>query len=77
MKWLDSIPLSMLIIAGIVLGLAPFAPEPHVVEKIRMLATGTLTRPIDIFDLVFHGLPLILLTLKLIRISRTARKNTL
>jgi hypothetical protein len=77
MKWLDSIPLSMLIIVGIVLGLAPFAPEPHVVEKIRMLATGTLTRPIDIFDLAFHGLPLILLTLKLIRISRTARKNTL
>jgi hypothetical protein len=32
-----------------------------------MLFAGTLTRPIDIFDLVLHGGPLVLLVLKLIR----------
>ena len=25
-------------------------PEPHLVEKMRMLAEGTLTKPLDIFD---------------------------
>ncbi len=71
LKWLDSIPLSLLIIAAVILGGAPFIPEPHIVEKIRMLANGTLSRPIDIFDLVYHGLPLLLLVLKLARIAQT------
>jgi hypothetical protein len=71
MKWLDSIPLSLLIIAGVILGGAPFVPEPHIVEKIRMLTNGTLYKPIDIFDLVYHGLPLLLLVLKLARIAQT------
>lgn len=71
MKWLDSIPLSMLVIAAVILGGAPFVPEPHIIEKIRMLANGTLSRPIDIFDLAFHGLPLILLVLKLARRAQT------
>ena len=67
MEWLDRLPFSILVIAAIFLGLAPFVPEPHVVEKIRMLLTGTLRRPIDIFDLFFHLAPLILLILKLAR----------
>ncbi|MGB5658375.1 MAG: RND transporter, partial [Thermoanaerobaculia bacterium] len=45
------------------LGLAPFAP-PHIVEKLRMLFRGTLVRPIDWLDLVFHGIPWLLLILK-------------
>jgi hypothetical protein len=52
------------------LGLAPFTPEPHVVEKLRMLASGTLSRPIDIFDLVMHGLPWAVLVLKALRTFR-------
>jgi hypothetical protein len=71
MKWLDSIPLPLLIIAAVILGGAPFIPEPHIVEKIRMLTDGTLSRPLDIFDLVYHGLPLLLLALKLARIAQT------
>ena len=71
MKWLDRIPLSMLVIAAVILGGAPFVPEPHVIEKIRMLANGTLSRPIDIFDLAYHALPLVLLVLKLTRIAQT------
>ena len=44
--------------------LAPFRPMPHVLEKLIMLKNGTLTRPIDIFDLFFHLVPTIILALK-------------
>lgn len=67
MNWLDRLPLSVLVIAALTLGLAPFLPEPHVWEKLKMLVAGTLTRPIDIFDLVLHGTPWALLGLKLVR----------
>lgn len=42
-------------------------PEPHLVEKLRMLLAGTLVRPLDIFDLAMHATPLALLVLKLWR----------
>ena len=61
--WLLEIPWSLLIIACLTLGLAPFAP-PHIVEKLRMLFRGTLVRPIDWLDLAFHGIPWALLVLK-------------
>jgi hypothetical protein len=54
-----------LIILALLLGLSPFVPEPHLVEKLRMLREGTLTRPLDIFDLFFHLTPALLLLLKL------------
>lgn len=44
-----------LIPAALMLGLAPFVPEPHLVEKIRWLFTGHAFRPIDVFDLFLHG----------------------
>ncbi len=65
--WLDELPLSMLFIAALLLGLVPFYPEPHLVEKLRMLSNGALTRPLDIFDLLMHATPLVLLVIKLIR----------
>lgn len=52
MAWLDRIPLWILVVIALTLGLAPFVPEPHVWEKLKMLAAGTLSRPIDIFDLL-------------------------
>jgi len=61
--WLLEVPWSLLVIACLTLGLAPFAP-PHIVEKLRMLFRGTLVRPIDWLDLVFHGIPWLLLILK-------------
>lgn len=67
MRWLDKIPLYMLLIAALTLGLAPFLPQPHVLEKLQMLLAGTLTTPIDIFDLLLHGTPILLLGLKLLR----------
>ena len=66
---LDQIPLNILIIAALTLGLAPFFPEPHITEKIRMLVSGNLTKPIDIFDFLMHGLPFILLAAKLARLA--------
>jgi len=51
----------------LLLGLAPFFPQPHIVEKIKMLAGGTLERPIDIFDLIWHAWPFALLAYKIIR----------
>ena len=67
MKWLDKLPWFMVIVITLTIGLAPFAPEPHVVEKLKMLVAGDLARPIDIFDLVMHGSPWVLIILKTIR----------
>jgi hypothetical protein len=67
MQWLDRISLSLLLPVALLLALAPFVPEPHLWEKLKMLFAGTLSRPIDIFDLALHGGPLVLLVLKLIR----------
>jgi hypothetical protein len=55
----------LLIAASLLLGLSPFFPEPHLVEKTRLLMRGELTRPLDIFDLFFHLAPLLLLMIKL------------
>lgn len=63
-EFLDRIGWGPLIFAAVLLGLAPFRPEPHLVEKARMLLQGTLRRPIDIFDLLFHLSPLVLIVLK-------------
>ena len=68
---LDKIPYSILIVAAIFMILAPFRPMPHVLEKLIMLKNGTLTRPVDIFDLIFHLLPTVILVLKIF--SRPAR----
>jgi len=65
--WLDRISLPLLAVVAVALALAPFTPQPHLWEKLNMLAAGTLVRPIDIFDLFLHGAPLVLLLIKLIR----------
>lgn len=57
----------LLIPIAVMLGLAPFFPEPHLVEKLRMLFQGELRRPIDIFDLFFHGWPILLIAFKVVR----------
>jgi hypothetical protein len=49
----------------VVLGFAPYFPQPHIVEKIRMLMSGTLQRPIDIFDLIWHAWPFVLLIIRI------------
>jgi len=63
MALLDKLPMSAVIILCLTLGLAPFAP-PHVWEKLVMLKNGELSRPIDWFDLFYHGVPWLLLIVK-------------
>ena len=70
LAWLDRLPRWILVAVALTLGLAPFVPEPHLLEKLKMLAAGTLSRPIDIFDLLYHGAPWLLLVLKLVRMAR-------
>jgi len=67
MKWLDEIPTAMLAAIALLMLLAPFAPEPHLWQKLKMLQAGTLGRPVDIFDIVWHLLPSALLVIKLLR----------
>lgn len=49
----------------LLLGFAPFFPQPHIVEKIRMLLDGNLKKPIDIFDLCWHAWPFLLLAYRI------------
>jgi hypothetical protein len=71
MKFIDQLSLPLLVVITVLMLGAPFVPEPHLVEKMRMLAEGTLTRPLDIFDVFWHLLPATLLAIKMIR----AKKN--
>ncbi len=70
MRWLDRFPLFLLVLVAAWMAVAPITPEPHLVEKTRMLFQGTLTRPIDIFDLLFHITPMVLLALRVWRLLK-------
>ncbi|MEY4757361.1 MAG: hypothetical protein RJA34_2259 [Pseudomonadota bacterium] len=65
MNYLKQIPLMWLAVAAIWLALAPILPEPHILEKLRMLREGTLSRPLDIFDLLMHSVPSLVLIWRL------------
>ncbi len=64
---LDRISWPMAVIMAMFLGLAPFTPEPHIWEKLKLLGAGELTHALDMFDLAFHGLPWLVLGGKVIR----------
>lgn len=68
-EMLEQLPLSYAIIAAATLGLAPFVPEPHIWEKIKMLKAGTLKRPLDWFDLLLHSAPFAVLAAKLLQMA--------
>jgi len=70
MKFVDQIPLALLVLACGTLGLAPMVPEPHIWEKLKMLFAGELVRPVDMFDFAFHGAPWALLALRLGRMVK-------
>jgi len=64
MRFWDRISWSVALVLAVFLGAAPISPEPHLVEKLRMLVQGQLVRPLDMFDLAMHGAPIVLLVLK-------------
>ena len=71
MSWDTIFSWPVLVVLCLTLGLAPFFPEPHLVEKLRMLASGELRRPLDIFDLALHAAPWIMLSVKIVLVWRT------
>ncbi len=71
---IQKIPWWLLIVGSLTLGLAPFQPVPHLVEKLSMLFQGTLHRPVDIFDLLLHGAFPVLLIVKTIFFARRSGK---
>jgi len=75
-KFLESLPFPILIIMALLLGTAPMGGEPHLIEKINMLMAGTLAKPLDIFDLVLHSAPIILLLLKSFYWLQNKENNT-
>ncbi|WP_457935970.1 hypothetical protein [Mesorhizobium sp. 10J20-29] len=70
---LDQLPWSWILIACLTLGLAPFVPEPHIWEKLKMLGAVTLVRPLDIFDLLFHAAPFLVALAKLVAMLAVAK----
>ena len=70
-NFLDKIPYPILIAVAVFMLVAPIKPMPHLIEKLQMLKNGSLHRPIDIFDLLWHLLPTIVLALKIIRDTTT------
>ncbi len=76
MNFIDKLDIKFLLMVSLLLGLAPFVPEPHVWEKLKMLAAGELSKPIDIFDLVMHGTPWVLLFAKLIRMATLSKADS-
>jgi len=77
MRVIRQFPFPILIVLAVLMLGAPFVPEPHLVEKVRMAMNGTLTRPTDIFDVVWHLLPTALLVWKAVlwRRERAAVKE--
>ena len=64
LHWLDRLPWTWLLLLAAWLSIAPITPEPHLIEKLRMLTQGSLVRPLDIFDLALHATPLLIVALK-------------
>ena len=56
--------------ASLTLGLAPFAPEPHVLGKLRwVFGGGDGMGAADWFDLAMHGGPWLWLGISLVRVG--------
>jgi len=71
LKYIDRIPLLPLVVVAVLMLLAPFSPEPHLLEKSRMLINGELKKGIDIFDMFWHSLFIIILVIRLMRLKKS------
>lgn len=76
-SWLDSISYWFLVPTAFLLALAPFTPEPHLVETTGMLLRGELTEGIYIFDFFMHSSLLYLVAIKIYRDLRRRRKDSI
>lgn len=52
----------LVVLACLTVGLAPYAPEPHIWGKLRWVVGGAVgMKYLDWFDLLMHGFPWLLL----------------
>ncbi len=57
----------LFLIGALSLGLAPFFPEPHIWGKLKWVSGGAVgMKAMDWFDLIFHGLPWVLLIIAVV-----------
>jgi hypothetical protein len=72
MRWSRLLPF---VIASATLGLAPFAPEPHIVGKLRWIAGGAVgMKSVDWLDTAMHGAPWVALVVVFgLELARAAR----
>ena len=75
-KLFNQLPWLLVIMGSLTLGLAPFSPQPHLLEKLQLLIAGNLYRPIDIFDLFMHGIFPLLFVLKSLAFITTLKNET-
>lgn len=64
-RTLALIPYPLLIGMSLFMLVAPIDPEPHLVQKLDWLLSGVAFKPVDVFDVVWHLLPSMLLLLRL------------
>ena len=76
LRWLDYVPLAPLVVAAVILALSPPLAEPHLLQKLKLLAAGELTQPIDWFDFALHAFLPVLLLLKFLRVRQLGRART-
>lgn len=67
----------ILILLCLTVGLAPYYPEPHLWGKLKWVAGGAVgMTALDYFDLIFHGLPFLLLIRRvLVELKPKSDKN--
>ena len=52
----------IMLLLCLILGLAPYFPEPHILGKVKWILGGaTGMKPMDWFDVLLHGFPFVLL----------------
>lgn len=51
--------LTYLIILALVMAVLPFGEQPHLWQKLLLLKDGYLHQPLDWFDFLMHGGPLV------------------
>ena len=73
--FIDRLPFVTMVVAAIFLALAPFLPEPHLVEKFRWLMTGHSFKAIDVFDVFWHLWPIAIVAIKIARGSTTGGRG--
>ena len=68
----------LFLIASLLLGLAPFSPEPHIWGKLKWIIGGAEgMKMMDWFDFLMHGTPWILLILSLLlKLKPEGKKGT-